>query len=408
MQMKKLVVATALSLAGGYAVAGDWQELPSNGSLIVGTNRPARDALYLEEGAISFLQANVPFMLPYTAKYNPSNPLSNPWPTAGMGILDLLDHRITRDIVMDGREIGDLYDFVFRDSRDSKLVFGMRTLLGTQADHQQDAELNFLYRYGFATETRAFSAAAAWTYTSDADLRMYNVGRTASNSLLGATPYDADTIRMQSDVNVSEGNPFSGLFLVKTDATEWRLDERALGVFQAGEEGQARVGSDFAGFVPWITGLTSDDPVMPTVNQDGSFLFTNLQSGLWYDPPMVDGFDISLSGGATFQKVTTPLGFDNLELVVGGVTVDSDLDGGESHTFAAGVTGFIIRGIDPDLDQADPGFGNAFPLQLSFNNPSGSTMTWDPIVSAPIPEPSTWAMLLGGLGLLTVAARRRA
>jgi hypothetical protein len=408
MQMKRLVLATALSLAGAHAVAGDWQELPSNGSLIIGANRASRDALYLEEGTISFLQANVPSLVPYTAKYDPVNPATSPWPVAGTGTLSLLDHRITPDIVMDGRKIGDLYDFVFRDSRDDKLVFGMRTLLGVKPDHQQDAELNFLYRYGFATETRTFSAAAAWTYTSNFDLRMYNAGRTDSSSLTGATPYDADTIRMQSDVNLAEGNPFSGLFLVKTDATEWRLHERALGVFQAGEEGQARVGSDFVGFVPWITGLTPDDPVMPTVNQDGSFLFTNLQSGLWYDPPMVDGFDISLSGGATFQKVTTPLGFDNLELVVGGVTVDADLDGGESHTFAAGVTGFIIRGIDPDLDQADPGFGYAFPLQLSFNNPSGSTMTWDPIVSAPIPEPSTWAMLLGGLGLLTVAARRRA
>jgi len=405
MKMHRVVVAVALSLAGPAAFAGDFQVLPTNGTLVIGKSSQATDPLYLEAGAISFLQPDIPFSVPYTARQWTG---TAPRPVIGTGILELLDHRVTKDIELDGEEIGDLYDFVFRDTRDQKLVFGTRARLATQPDHDNDAELNFLFRYGFSAGTRTFSAEAAWAFSADTDLRLYNVGRTASDSLTGATPYNPSTIRMQSDVNNMEGNPDSGLFLIKTDATEWRLSEKALGVFQAGEEGQGRIGSDFSGFVPWITGLTPDDPVMPTLTQDGSFLFNNLQSGLWYDPPLVDGFDISLSGGATFQSVTTPLGFDNLELVVGGVTVDADLDGGESYTFAAGVSGFIIRGIDPDLDQADPGFGNAFPLQLSFNNPSGSTMTWDPIVSAPIPEPSTWAMLLGGLGLLTVAARRRA
>ena len=405
MKLKTLTAAVAVALASTAAVAGDFVELPQNGGLVTGRNNPNTDALYLDAQSIATLAGDNRIFT--SIAYNAiATAGSLPRAITGSGTLTLLDHRVTLDVVLDGQEIGHVFDFVFRDSRDNKLVFGMRTLLGVEEDHQDDAELNFLYRYGFEQSGKTFSTAAAWLFTSDSDLRMYNAGRTNSTSLTGATPFDADTIRMQSDVNLSEGNPFSGLFLIKTDAKAYKVGSMAMGLFQAGEEGQPRVGVDVPGFVPWQTGLSVDDPVMPTVSSEGQFSFSDLQSGLWYDPPMVDGFDISVSGVATFQSLTTSVGFDNLRLIVDGVVVDDDLDGGESYVFALGVQAFKIVGIDPDLDSADPGFGSAFPLLLNFNNEAGATMTWTAI-EAPIPEPSTYAMLLGGLGLIGVVARRR-
>ncbi len=249
MKLKTLTAAFAVALASTAAVAGDFTELPQNGSLVVGANNPNTDRLYLEAQSITTLPGDDRIFT--SISYN-AIATSGGLPRAivGSGTLTLIDHLITLDVVLDGREIGHAFDFVFRDSRDDKLVFGMRTLLGVEPDHQQDAELNFLYRYGFQDDTATYSAAAAWMFTSDFDLRMYNVGRTASTSLLGATPFDPDTIRMQSDVNLAEGNPFSGLFLIKTDAERYTIADRGIGVFQAGEEGQPRVGIDLRGFVP--------------------------------------------------------------------------------------------------------------------------------------------------------------
>lgn len=249
MKLKTLTAAVAVALASTAAVAGDFFELPQNGGLIVGANNPNTDRLYLEAQSIVTLPGDDRVFTSIT--YNAIATAGGlPRAVLGSGTLTLLDHIVTLDVVLDGREIGHVFDFVFRDSRDDKLVFGMRTLLGVEPDHQGDAELNFLYRYGFQGETTPFSAAAAWMFTSDFDLRMYNAGRTASTSLTGATPFDADTIRMQSDVNLAEGNPFSGLFLVKTDAEAYTIAPRAIGLFQAGEEGQPRVGVDIRGFVP--------------------------------------------------------------------------------------------------------------------------------------------------------------
>lgn len=260
MKLKHTVIAAAMAAAAAPAFAGDFTELPqivfgSNTSLVTGANNPNNDRLYLSATAVNVLDVvGVPdgtlfSSIDYTAI---SHTGPAPRPVLGSGTLTLLDYRFTADIELPGEDdpIGHLYDFVFRDSRDNKLVFGTRVTLGVEADQADDAELNFMYRYGFEENGTTFAAAAGWLFTGDYDLRLYNAGRTASDSLTGATPYDADTIRFQSDVNLSEGNPFSGLYLIKTDAEYYTLGDRAIGVFQAGEEGQPRVGADFAGFVP--------------------------------------------------------------------------------------------------------------------------------------------------------------
>jgi len=249
MKLKTLAAAAAVALVSTAAVAGDFVELPQTGALISGANNPNTDRLYLEAQSIETLAGDDRVFT--SISYNAIATSGGlPRAVVGSGTLTLLDHIVTLDVVLDGQEIGHVFDFVFRDSRDNKLVFGMRTLLGVEEDHQDDAELNFLYRYGFEDNGTTYDAAAAWLFTSDFDLRMYNAGRTASTSLTGATPFDADTIRMQSDVNLSEGNPFSGLFLIKTNAEAYSVGSMAMGLFQAGEEGQPRVGVDLAGFVP--------------------------------------------------------------------------------------------------------------------------------------------------------------
>ncbi len=253
MKLKQLVVAVSMSLAAASAVAGDFTPLPTDGSLVIGRTNPNSDRLFLDATSITFLTTDIPSTIAYNAIATAG---TLPRAITGSGVLTLLDHMVTLDIAIPESQgssstvqIGHLYDFVFRDSRDDALVFGTRVRLGVAPNQIDDAELNFLYRYGFQDGSTTYSTAAAWLFTSDFDLRMYNAGMTSSTSLLGATPYDPNTVRMQSDVNLSEGNPFSGLFLVKTDATAYTIGN-AIGVFQAGEEGQPQVGANFMGFVP--------------------------------------------------------------------------------------------------------------------------------------------------------------
>jgi PEP-CTERM motif len=238
-----LLAGAVLAATGAHA--GDFTTLPTTGALVSGLNNQNSDRLYLDATSITFADAED--LIPSVINYNAIATSGGlPRAVTGSGTLTLLASSVTPDVVLAGEEIGNAYDFVFRDSRDGQLVFGTRVTLGVEPDQAQDAELNFLYRYGFD----GYSAAAAWLFTGNFDLRMYNAGRTASDSLTGATPFDAGTVRMQSDVNLAEGNPFSGLFLIKTDAPMYSESTRAIGVFQAGEEGQPRVGAELAGFVP--------------------------------------------------------------------------------------------------------------------------------------------------------------
>jgi hypothetical protein len=171
-----------------------------------------------------------------------------PRAVTGSGTLSLLAHRITEDVQLDGQAIGDIYDFVYRDSRDDKLVFGTRVLLGLPGQ-LQNAELNNVFRYGFEENGTTFSAAAAWTFMSDFDLRMYSAAR-SDKGLLQTDLFNPDAISLQSDINLAEGNPYSGLYLVKTDAMYYTVADNSIAYFQAGEEGQPVSKGFISGFAP--------------------------------------------------------------------------------------------------------------------------------------------------------------
>ncbi|EGK73113.1 hypothetical protein METUNv1_00284 [Methyloversatilis universalis FAM5] len=262
--MKKTVIAASLALmaAAGSAQAGDFFSLPTNlstltpgnGGLINGATNPAADRLHLDVESKKYLDGydddrewsddpelrgsgNV------VATEIIYNAVSGGITTA-TGTLTLLDWRVTTGVpLLPDEPQATIYDFVYRDSRDNALVFGTRYL--NLVDNNQ--EVNFLYRYGFT----GYSTAAAWTFLTDSDLRQYQAGATSSTSSSNlGLPYDPDTVRQRGDFSVSEGNPWSGLFLVKTNATAYTLGNKAIGYFQAGEEGQSPAGGFIGGFVP--------------------------------------------------------------------------------------------------------------------------------------------------------------
>jgi len=143
-------------------------------------------------------------------------------------------------------------------------------------------------------------------------------------------------------------------------------------------------------------------PPLPGSNGQPTFTFLNPLPRLWYDPPTVDGFRISIDAGA-FTEVRAPSMFSNLAILVGGVVVDSDLDAGESYFFGSNVGSFDIVGIRPLLDPNAPGFSTAFPLWLDFSG-TPTSMQWQALM---IPEAPTITMVMLGLAALGFSARRK-
>lgn len=159
----------------------------------------------------------------------------------------------------------------------------------------------------------------------------------------------------------------------------------------------------FGGVAGVEVGSSQEVPVLPFNPAPGEFFFDAPVSGRWFDPPFAEGFDISLTD-ATFISVTAPEGFEDLILLAAdGAILDADFDAGETFSFAPGVSVFKIRGTH--LDTASATFSTALPLRLDFT-PGATSMTWTTAL-APVPEPSTYALMLSGLAMMAVALRRR-
>ncbi|ANE56598.1 hypothetical protein [Methylomonas sp. DH-1] len=246
------LLATAFFAGSATSQAGTFVPLTSglngslttaNGGIITGATNLNADKLYLDTLSATYLSGFDPTNLSgevvatslnYRAFKSGAQDI--------LGTLTLLDWRVTRDVTLAQPNQFDYFDFVYRDSADNKLVFGTRAL--NQLDNNE--EVNFLFRYGFS----GFETASAWTFSTDNDLRQYQAARTDSLSTSATLPFDADAVRQRSDISLSEGNPWSGLFLVKTDATDYILGDKAIGFGQAGEEGQAVVRGYIGGYIP--------------------------------------------------------------------------------------------------------------------------------------------------------------
>ena len=124
-----------------------------------------------------------------------------------------------------GSAQADIYDFVYRDSTDNSLVFATRYL--NRQDNNEEA--NYLYRYNFTLD--GYNPQVAWTFSGNNDLRMYQAGLTDDHSFNASVPFQDNVVRQKGDFSVSEGNPWSGLFLVKTNATAYELGNKAIGFY---------------------------------------------------------------------------------------------------------------------------------------------------------------------------------
>jgi hypothetical protein len=155
-----------------------------------------------------------------------------------------------------------------------------------------------------------------------------------------------------------------------------------------------------------LPGATPANPMLPTsLLPGGGFAFNNVPGGLWYDPPLVDGFDFAMTGGSLFTGILDfPPGFaDPFAVYVGGVLLGT-FGPGQSVSFGAGVSAFTVAGIRPLVDAANP---LAFPIRLAFNTPTASFTMIPRADPAVIPEPGTLALLLVGAGGLALGRRRR-
>jgi len=251
MKLKSIALATLLAVSASSAYAGNFVTLTSgvggqlsaaNGGLVNGTNNTATDRLYIETTSATYLAGYDNFETGDVVSTSINYRTFTGAATTSTGTLTLLDWRVTTgvDLSAGSPDQFDVYDFVFRDSVDNKLVFGSRFL--NREDNGEEA--NFVYRTGAGS-----NVSVAWTFATDRDLKMYQAGLTADTSFNGVVAYDANSVRMKSDLSVTEGNPWSGLYLIKSDAVSYALGANALGFFQAGEEGQSPAGAFISGYV---------------------------------------------------------------------------------------------------------------------------------------------------------------
>lgn len=262
MKLKAGVLASMLVLGINYADAGTFVSLTNgdgknvsiaNGGVVNGEGSEATDLMLIQTVSATYVSGYddlTPHFLngtgdvvAQTIDYRTYAAFGD-GSTLSTGTLNLLAWQVTRGVDLSDTGVGqaDIYDFVYRDSSDNKLVFGTRYL--NRVDN--DEEANYLYRYGFSN----FETTVAWTYSTDSDLNLYSAAKTSTPGNGSEFPLDADVVRQQGDFSASEGAPWSALFLVKTDATSFALSSKAIGFSQAGDEGQAPFMGFIGGYIP--------------------------------------------------------------------------------------------------------------------------------------------------------------
>jgi murein DD-endopeptidase MepM/ murein hydrolase activator NlpD len=146
-------------------------------------------------------------------------------------------------------------------------------------------------------------------------------------------------------------------------------------------------------------GSTQDKPILPDVIDKNSFIFKQVESGLWYDPPTNYGFEFEMLEDSLFTDIVNfPVGIDsdNIFTVFANGQSLGEYSPGESVNFAAllgeGVSKFTIG----DIDSINPEDPTAFPIQLKFNTDVASFKMTSIVENKKIPEPS------GIIGLVVI------
>ncbi len=143
-------------------------------------------------------------------------------------------HFSETEIELDDEDVGAFYDAVFRNNTDGTLLFGSRVVLFEEDDdddddepgeEEEEFEINHTQRNGF----QGFTTAAGWYRETPNDLRAYAAAATSTfydpteGAPLNSSFYNGNSVTFYSDISAEEGNPISGWYLVKTNATEFGL-----------------------------------------------------------------------------------------------------------------------------------------------------------------------------------------
>jgi hypothetical protein len=154
------------------------------------------------------------------------------------------------------------------------------------------------------------------------------------------------------------GNPFAGLFYTVGGSFSCSSPDGAIsGSWSANVSGN---------------GVTAITAILPTTGPSSEYVFNNVPSGLWFDPPAASAFEYKMTSGSLFTSILDfPGGFfvNPFTVSTGGVVLGTFINT-QSLVFPnGGVSDFIISGITPS---AVPGNTAGFPLKLDFNTPTAS------------------------------------
>ncbi len=218
---------------------------------------------------------------------------------------------------------------------------------------------------------------------------------------VGAT-LPLDTMSFGGILRANPSHHFTGLL---DDAAVWEtaLSPEDIAMLASGTTSPLEIGMP-----PLPPGSSQDDPILPDNFDDLSldnlptWIFEDVPSGAWYDPPSVSAYKFETTSASVFEEILDfPTGFsDPLEVLVGGTSLGT-FGPGESVNLG-GVSSFVVSGINPLVDAADP---LAFPIQLAFDTPTASfTMTG----VAAVPEATSIAVwcLLACVGVVFVKFRK--
>lgn len=168
-------------------------------------------------------------------------------------------------------------------------------------------------------------------------------------------------------------------------------------------------------------GTSADTPLQPNgITAQGGYQFdfeVAQHQVVYIDPLVAVGYDYQVLSGPNILSALFPVLPGQVNpyqlFTLDGLTSLGAAAGGSTFNFAAGgVNGFRLTGIDPGVG-LDPLNPLAFVTGLTFDvgtGPSQISLTQTPLsidTGGAVPEPTTWAMLILGLGGIGAVMRSR-